>query len=245
MSSLLIGKNGFLGGFLAESMHFGELNGSIDAPEQAAYDLVVVAAPSAKKYLANADPNADLEKCGHLIEKLSSIRAKKLVLLSTVDVYRQPNQSSEGSKLGGSSPYGDNRLLIDRFVRRHFSSYVILRLGGLVGPGLKKNPVYDLAHGMNLELISPRSQMQFLPISEIPRAIEFFLPFRKRTVNLTAEPIYLESLHSLTDKRFTGSQVQIYDVSSRYLELELGNKYWCSASTSINHINQFLKGDLD
>ena len=85
--------------------------------------------------------------------------------------------------------YGLHRRLLEIFVEQHFPSYLIVRLPGLVGPGLRKNVIFDFLNKNNLHAIESRGVFQFYPMVnlwyDIQRALEAGLPL----VHLTSEPI--------------------------------------------------------
>jgi nucleoside-diphosphate-sugar epimerase len=60
-----------------------------------------------------------------------------------------------------TSHYGFHKLVAEEIVRHYAPGWLILRLAGMVGPGLRKNPIYDILHGQPLR-IHPDSQYQFL-----------------------------------------------------------------------------------
>ena len=96
-STALIGYTGFVGSNLKAQHPFDEYYNSKNIANIAGknFDLVVCAGVSAVKWLANQEPAADLAGIETLKKQLSTIKAKHFVLISTVDVYDQPNQSDE------------------------------------------------------------------------------------------------------------------------------------------------------
>jgi nucleoside-diphosphate-sugar epimerase len=57
--------------------------------------------------------------------------------------------------------YGFHKQIAEWCVRRHSASWLIVRLAGMVGPGLRKNPVFDILNDQPLR-ISPESRYQFM-----------------------------------------------------------------------------------
>ena len=76
-----------------------------------ACDMVVCAGAPAKKWLANKEPEADAKRIDSLIDCLRAIQADKFVLVSTVDVFKNPVCVDETSAMEteGLHPYGYNR----------------------------------------------------------------------------------------------------------------------------------------
>lgn len=144
----LVGCTGFVGGNLATQHVFDEQYHSTDVGLGFghAHSLVVYAGVPAEKYLANADPAADRAVVDAAFENLRRLEPERVVLLSTVDVYRSPCGVDEASfmPLEGLHAYGADRLRLEGRVRQAWPGSLVLRLPALFGPGLKKNFVYDL-----------------------------------------------------------------------------------------------------
>jgi nucleoside-diphosphate-sugar epimerase len=60
--------------------------------------------------------------------------------------------------------------MAEQLVQHYADRWVIARLAGMVGPGLHKNPVYDILHGQPLR-IHPESQYQFVSTEEAARMV--------------------------------------------------------------------------
>jgi nucleoside-diphosphate-sugar epimerase len=88
------------------------------------------------------------------------------VYLSSGDVYPDcstPRATREESNLVGTavSDYGFHKRLAEQCVSHGAHEWLIVRCGGFVGPGLRKNAIYDILHGGPLWL-DPASELQFL-----------------------------------------------------------------------------------
>jgi nucleoside-diphosphate-sugar epimerase len=97
------------------------------------------------------------------------------VHVSSVDVYgdlTSPATTREESPadLAPTSHYGFHKLLAEQIVEHYAGRWLIVRLGGMVGPGLWKNPVYDVLNGCPLR-IHPDSQYQFIHTDEVARLV--------------------------------------------------------------------------
>jgi nucleoside-diphosphate-sugar epimerase len=137
-------------------------------------DVVIDAAGNSKKFLADQNPAAEFEaSVTHRLRTLLDFPATLHLHLSSVDVYNDlssPDTTREDTPvdLGRSSHYGAHKFLTEQLVRHYSSRWLIVRLGGMVGPGLRKNPVYDILHGEPLR-IHPESQYQFLHTDDAAR----------------------------------------------------------------------------
>src|SRR5437764_15075787 len=98
-STALIGYTGFVGGNLLRHRTFDACfnSSNIDEITGRNFDLVVCAGARAEKWKANADPKGDLDNIETLIRALSSVEARRLALLSTVDVFPDAVAVDEGS----------------------------------------------------------------------------------------------------------------------------------------------------
>ena len=91
---------------------------------------------------------------------------KKVVLISTVDVFGQTQGASEDTPPAGASPYGQHRLELEQFVAGRFDTLVV-RLPALFGPGLKKNAIFDLLHDNEVGKIDSRGVFQFYDVRRL------------------------------------------------------------------------------
>ncbi len=111
-------------------------------------DLLIYAGVRAEKYLANSDPDLDMERIKQAEENIRRISPKRLVLISTIDVYKDPSGVDEKTKIDidGLHAYGYNRYMLEEWVRDTYADALIIRLPGLFGVNLKKNFIYDFIH---------------------------------------------------------------------------------------------------
>lgn len=108
-------------------------------------DLLIYAGLRAEKFLANNDPEADMKLILEAEENIEKIAPRKLVLISTIDVYKKPNGVNENAVIDtdGLSAYGYNRYMLEEWVREHYPDSLIIRLPALFGKNIKKNFIYD------------------------------------------------------------------------------------------------------
>jgi nucleoside-diphosphate-sugar epimerase len=130
-------------------------------------DILINANGNAKKFLAQQDPLYDFDA------SVKSVRASLIdfkydfyVYLSSCDVYpdcssRQTTLEDQDLDVSKQIPYGFHKYLAEQCVRHMAKRWLIIRLGGLVGSGLKKNPIFDILSGGPLR-VDPESEMQFI-----------------------------------------------------------------------------------
>ena len=230
--NVLIGSSGFVGESLLKQISFDFCYRSLNISElkNTKNNIVVCAAPSAKKWYANKFPEEDLENIKNLIKVLKTIKAKCFILISTVDVYPLPKIVYEDSYINIKElhPYGFNRRYLEKFVKESFNSSLIIRLPGLVGNGLKKNALYDLKHLNEIEKIDSRAVFQFYPISYLWNDIKKCLSRKLTLVNLSTEPLLIsyvsEYCFNIKLKNSLSSMPPQYDMRSNFAKIMNGKK---------------------
>ena len=143
----LVGYTGFVGSNLAAAAEFDGLYNSKNIQEAFGTqpDVLYYSGVPAAKFIANKYPEQDLDIIKNAVENIRKIAPKKLVLISTVDVYKNPNGKDEDSVMETAclEAYGRNRLYLEEQVKEICPDYHIVRLPGLYGKNIKKNFIYD------------------------------------------------------------------------------------------------------
>lgn len=193
MSNALIGFTGFVGTTLVKQSNFESLYRSTNIRDikGQSFNTVVCAGAPAQKWIANREPVSDRVKIDGLIAHLKTIQCKTFILISTVDVFQNSMRVDEETPVDecGLHAYGLHRRLLEKFVESHFSNHMIVRLPGLVGPGLRKNVIFDFLNDNNLQAIESRGVFQFYPMANLWYDIQTALHTGLKLVHLTAEPI--------------------------------------------------------
>ena len=111
--------------------------------------------------------------------------------MSSSEVYNDvssPKNNHEDSLIDVSclSNYGLNKYITENYIKRNFENYLIIRLGGFVGNGLRKNAVFDLVNKREL-FVSPNSEFQYMDVDETAKIILQMLKngFVRETFNLS------------------------------------------------------------
>ena len=142
MRAALIGHTGFIGGNLVRQTTFTDCFHSADIGQIAGreFDLLVCSGVSAVKWWANKNAEVDLSRIDNLLGYLARVQAKRLFIISTVDVYPVSSGINEtfNCHAADNHAYGKNRLYFEDEVLRRFPHAMIARLGGVFGDGLKK-----------------------------------------------------------------------------------------------------------
>ena len=132
---------------------------------------------NSSKLLSRSEPVRDFDASVRSVRaSVADFQFDRYIHLSSCDVYpdcSSPRTTEESLALDPSrqSPYGFHKHLAELCVRHGARHWNIFRLGGFVGPGLKKNAIFDILHGGPLWL-HPDSALQFL---HTDRAAEIML----------------------------------------------------------------------
>jgi nucleoside-diphosphate-sugar epimerase len=169
----ILGGAGFIGSALVRHCRRHNLEHAVITRESyralagQACDVLINANGNSRKFLAAQDPLAEFQaSVASVRASLVDFPAERYVHISTCDVY--PDCTSPATTVetlqpepAQQSPYGFHKYLAEQCVRHAARRWLILRFGGVVGPGLKKNPIYDILHGGPLWL-DPASELQYL-----------------------------------------------------------------------------------
>lgn len=169
----LLGGNGFVGSAFARACEAtGREYEVITRSNYAAFvgkacKVFINANGNSRKYLAQRDPVGEFDASVRSVRStLTDFKFDQYVHLSSCDVYpdcSSPENNSEDQPVivAHQSPYGFHKHLAEQCVRHAAKTWLIVRFGGFVGPGLKKNPIFDILHGGPLWL-DPESELQYL-----------------------------------------------------------------------------------
>jgi hypothetical protein len=191
--SALIGHTGLVGGNLLRQFSFDEHYNSANISDIAGrqFDLLVCSGVSGTKWKANRDPDADMAAIRALLVPLGQVRAERVILISTVDVFGDSRGADEDSPVDSSrqTPYGRHRHQVEQFAAERFDRLLIVRLPGLFGHGLKKNALYDLSHGHEIEKIDPGAIYQFYWLDHLWPEILLAMSAGLRLVHFATAPL--------------------------------------------------------
>lgn len=169
----IIGGHGFVGSAYVRLLeargiaHQVVTRENYDRLKGTSCDVLINANGNSRKFLAAREPLNEFDQSVRsVVQSLEDFRCRTYLFLSTGDVY--PDQSfpavtSEDQPIdpGRQSRYGLHKYLAEQLVRGTQKQWLVMRMGGFVGPGLKKNAIYDMLSGGPIWL-SPRSELQFI-----------------------------------------------------------------------------------
>lgn len=195
----LIGYTGFVGSnILDQNSKFDFLYNSknIDDIQGREFNLVIVCAAPGLKWFANKYPRKDFSSIKRLIDNLKNIKARELILISTIAVYPEPRGVNEDTRIDPKklSVYGKHRLILENFIRDNFEKVRIIRLPGIFGQGIKKNIIYDLLHQDYTRLIHQESMVQFYGLKNIWKDISLVRKNNIPLINFGTEPVSIKRI---------------------------------------------------
>lgn len=181
MKIFVLGARGFVGSAVLEVLQQHSECAGIDVDNYEEYrgqgcDVLVNVNGNSKKYVAAEDPALEFDlSVRSVVRSVFDFPAQRYVFISTVDVYTdfaKPEQTAEDTEIDTArqSAYGFHKWLAEQYVKRHAKAWLIFRLGGMVGPGLRKGPVYDLMHDVPLR-VHLDSRYQYIPTRVVGEVI--------------------------------------------------------------------------
>lgn len=181
-SCIIIGAKGFIGSaILAEAKRLGMdvtavSRENYESFKGASADLLVNAGGNSRKFIDDQDPARGYElSVTSVMRLLQDFKAKKFIHLSSGAIYPDEgnpanNREDTGLKPGQMTRYGFHKWLAEQLVRHYAPDHLIIRMGGFVGPGLKKNAIYDLLSGGDL-FVHPDSRFQYMDTRDLARLV--------------------------------------------------------------------------
>ncbi len=249
----LVGGNGFVGS--AYARHFKELGltfQSITRENAAEFhgtkcDVLLNANGNSKKFLADNSPLEEFDASVRSVaETICRFQSEYYIHLSTGDVYPEttPSTTDEDQPLDPSrmSRYGLHKYMAETLVRGTQKNWLIVRMGGFVGTGLKKNAIFDMLSG-NAVWLTSSSRLQFINTDHAAKIIWSIASRRppNQIVNLGgAGTVLLADLHSQCRSRsqFRADAKQVhYELSTRRLSKLYGKSLPSSEDDVMSYVN--------
>jgi nucleoside-diphosphate-sugar epimerase len=231
----VIGGNGFVGSGFAR--HLQSQGIAVTVVDRTNYDqligaecdILINANGNSKKFLAKDDPKEEFQaSVASVRNSLVDFKFKKYVFLSTSDVYpdcSKPELTREDISLNVAeqSPYGFHKHLAELCVQHAAKDWLIIRQGGFVGQGIKKNAVFDVLHGEKL-WVHPDSRFQYINTEDSARLVIQLIGknISNEIFNLTATgTVSVREIMQLADKVIphdTNDQPLCYEISTEKVQ---------------------------
>ena len=210
-------------------------------------DVIINANGNSKKFLAEEHPLADFDQSVRSVaELLDAFSCSTYVMLSSGDVYpdqSRPSFTREDRQIDPAniSRYGQHKLLAEQLLRGDGRNWLIMRMGGFVGAGLKKNAIFDMLTDAPVWL-APDSELQFISTDHAAEIVWSLVEqdIRGETINLGGTGlVHLMELHRDIGSR---SSFKPNAPTIRYeLDLtKLKNLYHGTLPQSSDEVHQFV-----
>jgi len=223
LSSAIIGHTGYIGKFIKENkrdIKYFYNSKNINKITNKLFDIVYLTAPSSLKFYANKFPKKDKKNIISLINFLKNIKCNKIIYFSSTDI--------NNAKINKNNFYGLNRLKIEKFIKKNFKKYLIIRLPSLFGGNLKKNFFYDILNNKPLKFYNSKTKLQWYFLENIFKDIEYLEKSNIKVVNLVSEPIScLEITKYLKINNMSfDDNLPVYNYNYKYLSKKIKIKYF-------------------
>ena len=235
----LIGGTGFVGSNLISSSAFNKIFNSKTIHNLHKYDfaeLICAGAPGSM-FLANKDSAKDLKSIEDLIENLKRVKTKRLILISTIGVFKDFAEENDESSNNFEEkiPYGHHRRLLEEELIKSFENIHILRLPSLFGINLKKNLIFDIFNPIPSFLsrerfIKASNSMSNIKMKEFKGLFHFSQDLEmhvlnRQKLNDSSERLYFEHLfndHEIASIFFYSkeSNYQFYDLNDLHKDID-------------------------
>lgn len=250
MSTAIVGYSGFVGSNLLQFYKFDHFYNSSNFNEATnkEFDTVFFCGVPAVKWYANKNPDEDFETLKGIQHILTTIKVKKIIIISTIDVYEyidsQQNEDYNCNFINNHA-YGRNRYLFEIFIKQTFDNYHIIRLPALFGRGLKKNIIYDLIHNNQIENIEKNTIFQWYDLNWLKTDIDMIIHNNISICNLFTEPLETIEILNLFDYPLDVYKTQsnmIYNLKTKYSNTFKSNcnGYIRDKTTVLHSIQQYL-----
>jgi hypothetical protein len=228
---ILIGNTGLVGQSILEKIQFDlEYNSknlhTFDSTTNEESELWLSCLP-ATKWKVNQDVIGDIENIMSIYDKIKGGKYKKIVLISTIDVYvDSPLQSNEDFyPVFKSLNYGSNRYFFELLVKEiDCDNIQIYRLPALFCSKIKKNIIYDLLNDNNIDKINPNTEFQWYNLDRLVDDIKEI--DKNGTYNLFTEPIHTEEILKIFD-----ISIDQFETPSNSITYNYSTKYTASGYT--------------
>jgi nucleoside-diphosphate-sugar epimerase len=210
-------------------------------------DIVIDCNGNSKKFLAEREPLLDFDMSVRSVaQSLEAFPCDTYVLLSSGDVYPDQSdfartQEEQVIDPAAVSRYGRHKLLAEQLVRGGARNWLIMRMGGFIGPGLKKNAIFDILREAPVWL-SPESELQFISTDRAAGLVWGLIEqgVRREVINLGANG--LVNIGKLCDRLGSHSEFRPQAPKVRYeLNLnKLARLYDGALPNSEDEVNNFI-----
>lgn len=185
---------------------------------------IVNANGNSKKYWAEENPVLDFEaSVGSVYRTIFDFKTDQYIYLSSLDVFKD-------------NIYGRNKSVAENVVLSFSDKFIplILRLGAVIGLGMKKGVIFDILNDIPLRL-HPSSKLQFITVEEVAKIVSNSIPDYSGVLEIAGST----SLSIKEVAKLLKKTPQFIDGPLDKQHYEFGVNLMCE--TSEKYIKDFLK----
>lgn len=164
-------------------------------------DVLYHLAAVSRSYLSKLEP-AETFKTNvwgtlNLLEAVRKSNVKKIIFASSILVYKDLTKTKETDPVGynGIYPYSLEKIIGEEYIKIYSDllgiDYMIFRISSAYGPGMYKNPIFDIIQGLKnnkIKLyINKNSIYNFIYIDDIISALIRALDWKNDIINLCSD----------------------------------------------------------
>jgi len=236
MNICVLGHTGFVGqtvyNYLSDNHQVCGINSKTKFIPTEEFDIVINCAGNAKKYLAHKNPSKDFHINTNVFNTLLQMNIKKLIHISSIESTFSPDNN-----------YAVSKYIIEKCCKLYFPKSIILRLGGIIGPNLKKNVIYDIINNKKL-FVTFDSTYNYISTQEVAKIIEKIIDsdIENKTLNIaSSKSISVKEIIEEAKNNhifFNKSEGEIEENYTRIDTSEL-NKFF-TVKKSIDYIKEYF-----
>lgn len=188
------------------------------------FDVVINCAGFSEKYIANKNPNKMELVENSIFEKISNLRFKSLIHISSIEAELELDS------------YGILKKQMEQRILSKYKQATVLRLGGIIGGGLKKNVIFDIINN-KLLFVTADSIYNFITTDEITNIVLYLMNnVIEGVINVGASKsiLVLEIVKLLRKDVVYGSKKEVYNIDVSRLSS------FYSVKSSKDYIEEFM-----
>lgn len=155
MRICVLGQNGFIGHTVLELLR--QKHDVVSEPQPC--EVLVNCAGFSHMYEAKRNPDKMKAVEDVVFDRIKAVPCERIIHLSTIYVKTNPQE-----------PYSQVKRMVEERLLAAYPQALILRLGSMLGPGLRKNAVYDLIHDDPL-WVTPDSLYTYISTEDVARIV--------------------------------------------------------------------------
>ena len=245
IKNALVGYTGFIGSNLIHiKKNFQYFNSkNIHKIRNKSFNAIYCAGTHSKIWLAKKKPKKDKKNIENLIFNLSKTKANNFFLISTCEVYGKQKETFENSKIekNTSYAYGNNRMKLEKFVKKNFKSYHILRLPIVYGKNFSKNFIYDLINRKNLDQLNGNDKVQIYEVSNLTKHLSYIEKENITELNISSKPIKIEYISKKFFNIKLNKKKNYRKINMKSLYGKYDKHYFMSQNKTFDDLKNFLK----